>query len=200
MKKLLILIACAAAPVSLSAEQWQVLGTRPMGMGGAFVAVAQGPIAQYWNPAGLVKSSANVSGMDIPVGVTAEFTGDIIKNASQIGDMADSFSATQADQRGGGAMDATQVAAFAKTVSLMSDMNEPGKGALFQVAGGANFKFSKVALSVNNFTSVGLNPFIDMVNIGMSNVGGRTGIKFTTVNSQTLDNGAYSSAVTQFTA
>ncbi|MDP2867001.1 MAG: hypothetical protein Q8O90_12225, partial [Elusimicrobiota bacterium] len=81
MKKLLILLACAAAPVSLCAEQWQVLGTRPMGMGGAFVAVAQGPIAQYWNPAGLVKSSANVSGVEIPVGVNAEFTGDIIKNA-----------------------------------------------------------------------------------------------------------------------
>ena len=184
MKRLLILIACAAAPVSLSAEQWQVLGTRPMGMGGAFVAVAQGPIAQYWNPAGLVKSSANVSGMDIPVGVTAEFTGDIIKNASQIGDMADSFSATQADQRGGGAMDATQVAAFAKTVSLMSDMNEPGKGALFQVAGGANFKFSKVALSVNNFTSVGLNPFIDTTNIGLSaNAGaGITGVDMSAAN------------------
>ena len=54
MKELLILIACAAMPASLSAEQWQVLGTRPMGMGGAFVAVAQGPIAQYWYPAGLV--------------------------------------------------------------------------------------------------------------------------------------------------
>ena len=193
MKKLLILIACAAMPASLFAEQWQVLGTRPMGMGGAFVAVAQGPIAQYWNPAGLVKSSANVSGMDIPVGVTAEFTGDIIKNASQIGDMADSFSATQADQRGGGAMDATQVAAFAKTVSLMSDMNEPGKGALFQVAGGANFKFSKVALSVNNFTSVGLNPFIDTTNIGLGAGTGVSGVDFTGANQA---NTSYDSAET----
>ena len=81
--------------------------------------------------------------------MTAEFTGDIIKNASQIGDMADSFSATQADQRnpsnGSSPTNAEQMAAFAKTISLMSDMNEPGKGALFQVAGGANFKFSKVA-------------------------------------------------------
>lgn len=200
MKKLLILVACAAMPATLFAEQWQVLGTRPMGMGGAFVAVAQGPIAQYWNPAGLVKSSANVSGLDIPVGVTAEFTGDIIKNASEIGDMADKFTAVKSAQEGGSAVNADQVAAFAKTLSLMSDMNEPGKGALFQVAGGANFKFSKVALSVNNFTSVGLNPFIDTKNIGMANVGGRTGIKFTTVNSQTLTNGSYAGAVTQLTA
>lgn len=185
MKRLLILIiACAAAPASLSAEQWQVLGTRPMGMGGAFVAVAQGPIAQYWNPAGLVKSSANVSGMDIPVGVTAEFTGDIIKNASEIGDMADSFASTQQDQRTGSSpLNARQLAAFAKTVSLMNDMNEPGKGALFQVAGGANFKFSKVSLSVNNYTSVGLNPFIDTKNIGLDSGGaGVNGVNFTGAN------------------
>ncbi|MEK7814113.1 MAG: hypothetical protein AAB296_10165, partial [Candidatus Desantisbacteria bacterium] len=37
----------------VGAEQWKILGTRPMGMGGAFVAMAQGPMAQYWNPAGL---------------------------------------------------------------------------------------------------------------------------------------------------
>ena len=33
------------------------IGTRPMGMGGAFVAVAEGPSAFYWNPAGLVQMS-----------------------------------------------------------------------------------------------------------------------------------------------
>ena len=181
MKKLLIILACAATPVSLCAEQWQVLGTRPMGMGGAFVAVAQGPIAQYWNPAGLVKSSANVSGMEIPVGVVAEFTGDIIKNASEIGDLANSFTATQDSQRGGGSINAEQVAAYAKTLSLMSDMNEPGKGALFEIAGGVNFKFSKVALSVNNFTSVGLNPFIDTTNVGLGDGTGLSGVDFGTV-------------------
>lgn len=174
MRKLIIMLLCAA-PSMAAAEQWQILGTRPMGMGGAFVAVAQGPIAQYWNPAGLVKSSANVSGMDIPVGVTAEFTGNIVENASEIGDMAEVFASVQADQRGGTAMDANQVAAFAKTLSLMGDMNEPGKGALFDVAGGVNFKFSKVALSVNNFTSIGLNPFIDTTNVGFGAVAGYGG-------------------------
>jgi hypothetical protein len=179
MKKLLITLTCMAMPASLFAEQWQVLGTRPMGMGGAFVAVAQGPIAQYWNPAGLVKSSANVSGMDIHAGADAEFTGDLIKNASEIGKMAPSFKGTQTAQRGGTAMNAGQMAAFAKTVTLMSKMNKPGTGALVEAAGGANFKFSKVALSVNNFVSIGLNPYIDTTNIGLSaNAGaGITGVK-----------------------
>jgi hypothetical protein len=152
-----------------------------MGMGGAFVAVAQGPIAQYWNPAGLVKSSANVSGMDIPVGVMAEFTGDVVDHASQIGDLSSSYKAIQAAQTNGTALNAQQVADFAKTMSLMSDMNDPGKGALVEVAGGVNFKFSKVALSVNNYTSIGLNPFVDTTNVSMNTAAGQTGVKMTGV-------------------
>lgn len=176
MKKLLILIACASMPAVLSAEQWKVLGTRPMGMGGAFVAVAEGPIAQYWNPGGLVKTEANVSGMEIPVGLTMEFTGDIVDNASQIGDLADQYSAMQTDQTNGTPINAEQIAAFTKTLSLMGDMNDPGKGAMVELAGGVNFKFSKLALSVNNYTSVGLSPFIDTTNIGLGSGTGLTGV------------------------
>ncbi|MFA7009070.1 MAG: hypothetical protein WC204_09440, partial [Elusimicrobiales bacterium] len=67
MRRLLIFTVLLAVNAAASAEQWQILGTRPMGMGGAFVAVAQGPIAQYWNPAGLYTSTGNVSGMELPV-------------------------------------------------------------------------------------------------------------------------------------
>ena len=42
-------------PASLFAEQWQVLGTRPMGMGGAFVAIADDATAASWNPGGLTQ-------------------------------------------------------------------------------------------------------------------------------------------------
>lgn len=160
------------------AEQWQILGTRPMGMGGAFVAVAQGPIAQYWNPAGLIKSSANVSGMEIPVGGSAEFTGGVIKNAGEIGDLAKEYAAIQAAQTNGAAVGAEQMAAYVKTLALMNDMNKPGKGALIEAAGGVNFKFSKVALSVNNFTAIGVNPFTDTTNIGLGASGSLTGVNF----------------------
>lgn len=194
MKKLLILLSCFAVPAALQAEQWQVLGTRPMGMGGAFVAVAQGPIAQYWNPAGLVKSSANVSGMEIPVGVTGEFTGDVMKNSGEISDLTKSYSAIKAAQSSGGAASAEDVAAYVKTLSLMSDMNEPGKGGLVEVAGGVNFKFSKLALSINNFTAVGLNPFVDTTNVGLGDSGSLQGVDFTTVDATTLSNGSYSGA------
>jgi hypothetical protein len=192
---LLSLISVFFLAGTAGAEQWQVLGTRPMGMGGAFVAVAQGPIAQYWNPAGLVKTTANVSGMEIPVGAMAEFTGKVAENASQIGELADQYSAIQTAQTNGTAINADQVAAFVKTLALMDDMNTPGTGVLVEAAGGVNFKFSKLALSVNNFTSVGLNPFVDTTNIGLGASGSLSGVTFDSIADETaLTDGSYSSA------
>ena len=147
-----------------------------MGMGGAFVAMAQGPMAQYWNPGGLaMKSSASISGMEIPVTVGIEATGDLLKNTSEIGDMANKFSAMKTAQRAGTSVNADQVSAFVKTLTLLSDMNGSGKGAMVEAAGGVNFKFSKVAISINNFTSIGLNPYVDVVNIGLGAVAGYGG-------------------------
>ncbi|HBE87778.1 MAG TPA: hypothetical protein DDW67_01360 [Elusimicrobia bacterium] len=198
MKTLIVsLTALFSFAAAAGAEQWQVLGTRPMGMGGAFVAVAQGPIAQYWNPAGLVKTSANVSGMEIPVGAMAEFTGGIVKNASEIGDMADQLNAIQTAQETGGAITPQQAADFVKTMSLLSDMNKPGKGILVEANGGVNFKFSKVALSVNNFTSVGANPFIDVNNLNLGSTGNSI---FTTGTGGSLNDAAYTTAANELEA
>lgn len=163
---------------SAFSEQWQVLGTRPMGMGGAFVGMAKGPIAQYWNPAGLYQEN-NVSGLEIGAGAGVEFAGNIMENSSTIGDLADKFTSVQSAQRGGTAVDADEMAAFVKTLSLLSDMNDPGTGALFEIAGGVNLKLSKIAVSVNNFTAAGITPYIDTVNIGLGSTGGELGIDMT---------------------
>jgi hypothetical protein len=47
-------IACAVA-CSASAQVFESVGTRALGMGGAFVAVADDATGVYWNPAGLAK-------------------------------------------------------------------------------------------------------------------------------------------------
>ena len=48
-----VALAVLFFPKFLSAETFKILGSRPMGMGGAFVAVADDALAQYWNPANL---------------------------------------------------------------------------------------------------------------------------------------------------
>ena len=48
---LLLLVALGARPAQ--AQVFETVGTRALGMGGAFVAVADDATANYWNPAGL---------------------------------------------------------------------------------------------------------------------------------------------------
>ncbi|MBU2531000.1 MAG: conjugal transfer protein TraF [Elusimicrobia bacterium] len=184
---------------SVFAEQWQILGTRPMGMGGAFVGMAKGPIAQYWNPAGLYKDN-NTSGLEIPVGIGVELTGDIMENASKIGELADDFSSIQAAQTGGTAVDAKEIAAFVKTLALMSDMNDPGNGALFEIAGGVNLKLSKIAVSINNFTAAGVTPFIDTVNVGLDSGAGGINMGASTTTIVGMDSTQRAAATTMASA
>ncbi|OPY22653.1 MAG: hypothetical protein A4E27_01761 [Methanobacterium sp. PtaU1.Bin242] len=199
MKKAILFIAILM-PLNLFADQWKILGTRPMGMGGAFVAIAQGPLAQYWNPAGLAqKSTGNVSGFEIPVGAGLEMTGGIMKNASEIGDLSNELDAIKASQDGSGKVDAQSISAFVKTLSLLEDMNKPGKGALLETAAGVDFKFSKISISVNNYTNVGLNPYIDTKNIGIQ-VDNTSSSLGNNIPSNTTDPGsAYAPAITNLT-
>jgi hypothetical protein len=54
MRRLLVALALAQAfALPVSAQTFEVLGTRASGMGGAFVAVADDATAVYWNPAGV---------------------------------------------------------------------------------------------------------------------------------------------------
>jgi hypothetical protein len=54
---LLLATALVIAPAKLMAQQFESVGTRAAGMGGAFVAVANDASAVYWNPAGLASGS-----------------------------------------------------------------------------------------------------------------------------------------------
>lgn len=198
MKKgLITLTLIASCACFASAEQWKTLGTRPMGMGGAFVAMAQGPMAQYWNPGGLaMKSSASISGLEIPITMGLEATGDILKNTSEIGEMVNQLSAVKSAQRGHSAITPAQAADFVKTMSLLGSMTGEGKGAMIETAGGANFKFAKVAISINNYTSIGLNPYIDVRNLGLGTTG--TSIQFAGNSGASAPSG-YATAVSNLT-
>lgn len=48
-----VLLAASALPSHVSAAEFVIVGPRPMGMGGAGVAVTTNALATYWNPAGL---------------------------------------------------------------------------------------------------------------------------------------------------
>ena len=178
MKKILLIsILSLGFAAQGNAAQWQILGTRAMGMGGAFVGVAEGPVTQYWNPAGLVKHDEdNYSGMAIPVGVNMEVTGKLAENAGKVADMADKFKTLSKKIEDHGKVNAGDVAALTKTLSLLKNIADDGnKGILADINAGAGFKMSKVSVSLNNFTTAGFTPTIDTKNIGLGSTLGSGG-------------------------
>lgn len=60
-RAVLALIIAHGATSTVSAQSFEVLGTRAAGMGGAFVGVADDATAVYWNPAGVALGGAFLS-------------------------------------------------------------------------------------------------------------------------------------------
>ena len=58
-----------------------------MGMGGAGVAVSEGPVGAYWNPASLGRSESP-SGVQVPADVHAELTGQFLEGANDVHDIS----------------------------------------------------------------------------------------------------------------
>lgn len=181
MKKLIavFILSLAFAPWS-NAAQWQIMGTRAMGMGGAYVGVAEGPLTQYWNPAGLVKhDDDNYSGMTVPVGVNAEVTGKLAANVGKAIDLADKFKSLSKkidQQAGAGNVNADDFAALTKTLAILKDIAEDeNKGILLDINAGVGFKMSKVSFSINEFATAGFTPYIDEKNIGLGSTIGHGG-------------------------
>ncbi|MDD5688319.1 MAG: conjugal transfer protein TraF [Elusimicrobia bacterium] len=146
-------------------ESFKILGTRPLGMGGAYVAIGEDAITQYWNPAGLgIGRDVDVQ---LPVNIQAEFTGDILGSANRLSDIADQFSSISAAQKTGKAISLDQLSAFVKGVKELDNLNDPSKGVLVDLGAGGNIRVSHFAFSVNNFTSIGADPSIDIKNLGL---------------------------------
>lgn len=76
------------------------VGARPVGMGGAFVAVANDPTTIYWNPAGLaglLRNQVVVSHTDWPADVDYEFVAAVIPSAKLGGSVGVQFGALRTD-------------------------------------------------------------------------------------------------------
>jgi hypothetical protein len=137
------------------AMPWIDMGPRAMGMGGAQVAIAQGPLAAYWNPAGLGQLY-NTNGLEIPVGARFEFTGSVIQGAKDINQLQQDCAATPP----------TPNCTVANITSALSNLGQSGNGAMADIGGGVDLKFGRMVFFVNNTTYVGATPKVDMLNTG----------------------------------
>ncbi len=147
------------------ASSFKILGTRPLGMGGAFVAVAEDAIAQYWNPAGF----ALQKGFDIqiPIGVGIETTEGLIDEVDDLGEIAETVSDIQELQDTGGLFDADLIKSFTSAINDLNDLNKAGLGLILDINAGLNVRYRNMGLGVINLTELAADPNLDLVNIGL---------------------------------
>lgn len=150
-KTLSALAALLLAASPASALEWHALGARAVGMGGAGVAAAQGPLAAYWNPAALGRPTANAYGLQIPFGAHAALTGSVIEGAKNLQNLNDTCAA-------GGTCSQTDI------TNALNKMNQPGSGLRVDGGFGVDSKIGRLGLFLNGFSYIGAVPLVDTVN------------------------------------
>lgn len=165
---MVVILKMGAVPIF--ASSFKILGTRPLGMGGAFVAVAEDAIAQYWNPAGF----ALQKGLDIqiPVGVSMETTEGLIDEVDDLGEIAQTVSDIQEMQKNGDPFNANLIQEFTSAINQLDDLNKSGLGLILDVNAGLNIRYRNMGIGVINITELGADPSLDLVNIGLGQGGG----------------------------
>jgi hypothetical protein len=143
---LLVILLAAATPAG--ALEWHARGPRALAMGGAGVALAQGPLASYWNPAALGRSGANSYGVQTPLGAHVALTGTVYEGMKDLQALRD---------RGTAPSQAEIDAALAK-------LNQPGNGLRLDGDFGVDSRIGKFGLFLNGTSDVGGQPVVDTVN------------------------------------
>ncbi|MCX5797145.1 MAG: conjugal transfer protein TraF [Elusimicrobia bacterium] len=135
------------------ATEWHVLGARAMGMGGAGVAVAEGPVGGYWNPASLGRAESP-SGVQVPADVHAALTGQVIEGANDAHDIISDCQKTPVGP----------LCAQPNIDSALAKLNDPNNGLRADAALGAHVKIDKLAVFVNDLGYAAAVPKIDNTN------------------------------------
>ncbi|HEX4049024.1 MAG TPA: conjugal transfer protein TraF [Elusimicrobiota bacterium] len=143
----------AAAPLGAGAEEWTTMGPRAMGMGGAGVALSQGPLSSYWNPGALGRNSMDSYGGTIPVSIHAGITGSAIAGANDLKNATNSCS-------GAGCQ--------AQANTALKELSNPSNGLRIDGSAGGNFKVGKIAVFANDFIDAGAVTRVDNTNTSLA--------------------------------
>ena len=164
---------------SASADQWQILGPRAIGMGGAHVAVVNDATAQYWNPAafGFFGRQADDSfggdehsdkdfGLDIRGGGGFKSHNDFSEKLDAVGQNSNYDIISQDIQNGG--LNVDNIDEFLEIVGDLEDFNLEERGVSFDVNASVNLRIRNWGVGAINTINVGASPRLDLVNINAS--------------------------------
>ena len=154
------------AAQAVCAQSWQFVGARAMGMGGAAVATAYGPDAQYWNPAGLTQEeNVNETGLLINAGVSLEASKNILEVVKNLSDMSDKYKNLANAIENNGAVNAENVSTIFAGLNDISQLVSNKTGALVNADVGVGFKFKNFAVTTRALGTGAVRPVIDTQNV-----------------------------------
>lgn len=148
-----------------AAEEWIILGSRALGMGGAGVAVADDAMAPHWNPAGLTRRPG--FDLEIPIGVKLGVEGGLIKKTDELYDTVteinleqklntlESPTATQEDK-------AAALRDILSTLNNVAELNREGQGALGDLYSGLFIRYRNFGFSVAGLGYGAVDPYVNL--------------------------------------
>lgn len=171
VKKFLFLFVstCCITPIA-AAQQWQLVGTRAMGMGGAGVATAYGPDAQYWNPAGLAQEDArNEAGLLIEAGASGEATKNILEGIDELTDMTRQYKSLRNTINSGQLASAENISTLFKGLNDIAKLIGRDMGVLVNANAGLNLKLKNFAVGMRALGTGSITPIVDTKNLQFYN-------------------------------
>ncbi len=168
----LMLITLFASGVT--ARQFDSIGSRGNGMGGAGVANIDDENAPQWNPANLSLPSDYEGDYSTSLGIQAgaeiQSTNDFLQNSK---DLVDFFEANENNPIFDGNNYDNNRETFIDLLSLTRDLEGDDKGALLYATGGLNGRHTNWSISANNITDAAAYSELDLtggINLGNSQV------------------------------
>ena len=167
MKKILTLLVTICLTSSAFALNWQMVGARSMGMGGAGVATAQGNYAQYYNPALLANHQdwQKRNEMSFGLGVQGETSSAIFDAAKKLMDISALYKDLQANMQAGNAATTEDLTSVFKGIAEINSLLNNNLGALLNTEIGFGVKFGNFGVSINSLGSMAASPVVDRNNI-----------------------------------
>ncbi len=191
IRSLMIAAFVAALIPAAQAQSWQFVGARAMGMGGAGVATAYGPDAQYWNPAGLAQDDdLNETGLLISAGADLQAAKDVLEGVRDLTDMSKQYNRLADAIKNSDMASAENISTIFKGLNDISKLIGTNAGALVNANGGLGLKFKNFAISARAIGTGAVAPVVDTKNI-LFNPGG-SGLQFS--NNTSTPPSAYQSA------
>jgi hypothetical protein len=158
-KRPLILCFLLTSGASLHASKFPILGPRALGLGGAYVAVAEGPGAAYWNPGALGFPSA--SGFLFPIDADVEATGDLLRRVEDVAEGAESVRKLQDKSETGGEVTLQDIDDLGEAERAILSLRDTGPGLLAGAAAGLQSRRGRWGLSLNQFVEAGAAALVD---------------------------------------